>query len=233
MKKLLALALSAVVSPAFALDINENSSVEQQTGYSYGYVLASREDNGKISAEYHAEAVKEGVNDAKQGKPARLSNETMLQLLLQHRKEQDSKPLREMQQQATVNAKTSQQFLFDNARKAGIKTTRSGLQFQVLKANFAFGERYPKANQKVKVHYEGRSIDGIVFDSSMARDEPVIFEMNHLIAGLQEGLGMMKPTQKARFFIPAELAYGSIGSGTSIQPNQAVIFDIELLEILP
>lgn len=231
MKKILALALCTIVSPAFALDIDENSSVEQQIGYSYGYVLAGGQTS--VNAEYNADAVVEGVNDAKQGKPPRLSKEKMLQLLLQHRKELDSKPLREMQQQAITNAKKSHQFLLENAHKVGVKTTRSGLQFQVLKANLAFGEPYPKTNNKVKVHYEGRSIDGTVFDSSIARDEPVIFEMNNLIAGLQEGLGMMKPSQKARFFIPAELAYGSIGSGSSIQPNQAVIFDIELLEVLP
>lgn len=231
MKKLLALILCAVATPAFALDINENSPVEQQIGYSYGYVLASSQTS--ISPEYHAEAVTEGLNDIKQGKASRLSKEQMLLLLLQHRKELDSKPLKEMQQQAVTNAKSSQKFLMENARKVGIKTTKTGLQFKVLRASLALGKQYPTSNSKVKVHYEGRSIDGVVFDSSMARDEPVVLEMKHLIAGLQEGLSMMKPSQKARFFIPAELAYGSIGSGTSIQPNQTVIFDIELLEVLP
>lgn len=231
MKKLLALILCAVATPAFALDINENSPVEQQIGYSYGYVLASSQTS--ISPEYHAEAVTEGLNDVKQGKASRLSKEQMLLLLLQHRKEQDSKPLKQMQEQAIVNAKNTDKFLTENARKIGIKTTKSGLQYQVLRANLAFGKSYPKINSKVKVHYEGRSIDGTVFDSSLARDEPVVFEMSHLISGLQEGLIMMKPSQKARFFIPPHLAYGSIGSGTSVQPNQTVIFDIELLEILP
>lgn len=233
MKKLLALTLCGVVTPAFALDINEQSSIAQQTGYSYGYVLGTQDSASASLHEYDAPSVAEGIKDAKEGKTPRLNKDVMLQLLLQHRKEQDSKPLIQMQQQAIENAKNSHKFLVQNARKVGVKTTKSGLQFQVLRANLAFGQSYPKVNSKVKVHYEGRAIDGTVFDSSIARDEPVVLDMSHLIAGLQEGLTMMKPSQKARFFIPAELAYGGIGSGTSIQPNQAVVFDIELLEIMP
>lgn len=230
MKKLLALALCCVAIPAFAVEINEHSPIEQQTGYSFGYVLGTSQSTS--IAEYDLPSVLKGVEDAAQGKPASLSKERMLELLVQHRKEQESKPLIEMQQQALQNEKNSKAFFAQNGRKAGVKTTRSGLQFQVLRANLALGEAYPRLDSTVKVHYEGRSIDGTVFDSSIARDEPAVFKVNQLIAGLQEGLKMMKPNQKARFFIPAELAYGAIGAGTTVQPNQAVIFDIELLEIV-
>ena len=90
----------------------------------------------------------------------------------------------------------------------------------------------PSANSNVRVHYEGRLIDGTVFDSSIARQQPVDFRTTQVITGWIEGLQLMKVGAKYRFFIPADLAYGQIGSGDIIEPNSTLIFDIELLEII-
>ena len=112
---------------------------------------------------------------------------------------------------------------------AGIKTTKSGLQYQILQQGKG---KSPKADSNVHVHYEGRLIDGTVFDSSIARNQPVVFRTTQVITGWTEGLQLMKEGAKYRFFIPAELAYGQIGSGDVIEPNSTLIFDVELLEIM-
>ena len=110
-----------------------------------------------------------------------------------------------------------------------MKVTKSGLQYQVLQAGTG---KSPKASSTVKVHYEGRLIDGTVFDSSIARDQAAEFQVSQVIQGWTEGLQLMKVGAKYRFFIPAALAYGQIGSGDAIEPNSTLIFDVELLEIV-
>jgi len=103
------------------------------------------------------------------------------------------------------------------------------LQYQILQEGKG---KSPSANSNVRVHYEGRLIDGTVFDSSIARNQPVVFRTTQVITGWTEGLQLMKEGAKYRFFIPAELAYGQIGSGDVIEPNSTLIFDVELLEII-
>jgi FKBP-type peptidyl-prolyl cis-trans isomerase FklB len=115
-------------------------------------------------------------------------------------------------------------------KKADVKTTASGLQYMVLQQGQG---KSPKANSKVKVHYEGRLIDQTVFDSSIARQQPAEFQVSQVIQGWTEGLQLMKEGAKYRFFIPAKLGYGQIGSGDVIEPNSTLIFDVELIEVLP
>ena len=91
----------------------------------------------------------------------------------------------------------------------------------------------PKANSRVKVHYEGRLIDQTVFDSSIARQQPAEFQVSQVIQGWTEGLQLMKEGAKYRFFIPSKLGYGQIGSGDVIEPNSTLIFDVELIAVLP
>jgi len=134
-----------------------------------------------------------------------------------------------LKQKAEENAKAGKAFLQENAKKPGVKTTKSGLQYLVLKEGKG---KSPSANSNVRVHYEGRLIDGTVFDSSIARQQPVDFRTTQVITGWTEGLQLMKVGAKYRFFIPADLAYGQIGSGDIIEPNSTLIFDIELLEII-
>ena len=153
----------------------------------------------------------------------------MARVLTQFKKQAEAKQLIELKKVADNNAKIGEAFLNTNAKKAGVQVTKSGLQYQVLQAGSG---KSPKATSTVKVHYEGRLIDGTVFDSSIARDQAAEFQVSQVIQGWTEGLQLMKVGAKYRFFIPAALAYGQIGSGDAIEPNSTLIFDVELLEIV-
>jgi len=120
-------------------------------------------------------------------------------------------------------------FLADNGKKAGIKATASGLQYQVMTEGKG---KAPTAASQVKVHYRGTTLDGKEFDSSYSRNEPAVFGLNQVIAGWTEGLQLMKAGGKNKFFIPGNLAYGENGSPPNIGPNAVLVFDVELLEVL-
>ncbi len=119
-------------------------------------------------------------------------------------------------------------FLLANAKKPGIQTTASGLQYEVLREGS--GPK-PSATSTVEVHYEGRLINGQVFDSSYERNESISFPLNRVIRGWTEGLQLMPTGSKYRLFIPSELGYGARGAGADIPPHATLIFDVELLGI--
>ena len=119
-------------------------------------------------------------------------------------------------------------FLAENAKREGVKTTASGLQYEVLEGTI--GQK-PKATDTVRVHYEGTLIDGTVFDSSYKRGESISFPLNGVIKGWTEGLQLMSVGSKYKLFIPYQLAYGEHGAGASIPPYAALIFTVELLGI--
>ena len=120
-------------------------------------------------------------------------------------------------------------YLAENAKKEGVITLPSGLQYLVLKEG---NGKSPKSTDQVKCHYEGMLVDGTLFDSSIQRGEPATFPLNQVIAGWTEGLQLMKEGAKYRFFIPYTLGYGERGAGSSIPPFAALIFDVELIEVL-
>ena len=119
-------------------------------------------------------------------------------------------------------------FFEENAKKQGVVTTRSGLQYQVLVEGN--GEK-PGPRDTVKVHYEGQLPNDTVFDSSIARGEPIEFPLDHVIPGWTEGLQLMKTGAKYRFFIPSRLGYGAHGAGNAIPPHSTLIFVVELLGV--
>lgn len=121
-------------------------------------------------------------------------------------------------------------FLKENAERPEVKTTESGLQYEVLEAKPDSVQR-PNLTDKVRVHYHGTLIDGTVFDSSIDRDEPISFPLNGVIRGWQEGLQLMKVGEKFRFYIPYDLAYGSQAAGPVIKPYSTLVFDVILLGI--
>ena len=121
-----------------------------------------------------------------------------------------------------------EQFLAENAKKEGVKTTASGLQYQVLRDG---NGKQPKATDQAECHYEGTLIDGTKFDSSYDRGQTATFPLNQVIAGWTEGLQLMHEGAKYRFFIPYQLAYGERGAGASIPPYAALIFDVELVAV--
>lgn len=120
-------------------------------------------------------------------------------------------------------------YLAENAKKEGMVTLPSGLQYQVIKEG---NGRRPKATDKVKCHYEGMLVDGTLFDSSIQRGEPATFPLNGVIKGWTEGLQLMQEGAKYRFFIPYHLGYGENGAGASIPPFAALVFDVELIEVV-
>ncbi|MCC8118020.1 MAG: FKBP-type peptidyl-prolyl cis-trans isomerase [Bacteroidales bacterium] len=133
----------------------------------------------------------------------------------------------EASKMAEINAKAGEEYLLENGKRVEVQTTPSGLQYEVIKD----GEGdYPKPDDTVVVHYEGKLIDGTVFDSSIDRGQPATFGVTQVIPGWVEALQLMKPGAKWRLFIPSALAYGPQGAGP-IGPNQTLIFDVELLEV--
>ena len=136
------------------------------------------------------------------------------------------------QQKAEEQAKAAkaegENFLAENAKKPGVKTLPSGLQYQVLREG---NGRRPTATDEVECHYEGTLINGQVFDSSYQRGQTATFGLNQVIKGWTEGLQLMQEGAKYRFFIPYSLAYGEQGAGQAIPPYAALIFDVELIKV--
>lgn len=120
-------------------------------------------------------------------------------------------------------------YLEENAKRDGVTQTKSGLQYEVLTEGTG---KSPKATDTVRCHYEGRLLDGTVFDSSYKRGEPADFGLNQVIPGWTEGVQLMKEGAKFRFHIPYLLAYGERGAGAQIPPYSTLVFDVELIKVL-
>ena len=139
-----------------------------------------------------------------------------------------------MQAQATAaadrNKTEGDAFLARNKTVKGVFTTRSGLQYMVLRQGAG---PLPKPGERVRVNYQGSLLDGTVFDSSYERGQPAEFGLSQVIAGWAEGVGMMPVGGKYRFWIPGSLGYGAAGSPPTIGPNALLVFDVELLGVAP
>jgi len=133
------------------------------------------------------------------------------------------------QELGKVHKAEGEKYLAENAKKDGVMTLPSGLQYKVLKQG---NGKKPTAKDTVMCHYEGFLIDGTVFDSSVQRGEPATFPLQQVIAGWTEGLQLMQEGAKYRFFIPYRLAYGEGGAGTAIPPYATLIFDVELIQVI-
>ncbi|MDX1815211.1 MAG: FKBP-type peptidyl-prolyl cis-trans isomerase, partial [Thermodesulfobacteriota bacterium] len=134
----------------------------------------------------------------------------------------------ERKKAAEKNLAEGKSFLEKNAKKEGVKTLPSGLQYKVLKKGSGIS---PKKTDTVTVNYKGTLIDGTEFDSSYKRGKPATFRVGGVIAGWTEGLQLMKPGAKWQLFIPPNLAYGERGAGARIAPNSTLIFEVELVSV--
>ena len=137
-----------------------------------------------------------------------------------------------MELEAKMNAENIEKgkaFLEENAKKEGVITLPSGLQYQVITEG---NGKKPSATDKVKCHYEGTLIDGTLFDSSIKRGQPAVFGVNQVIKGWVEALQLMNEGSKWRLFIPSELGYGAQQAGEMIPPHSTLIFEVELIEVL-
>lgn len=129
---------------------------------------------------------------------------------------------------ARINREEGEAFLAANAEREGVQVTESGLQYRVLEAGDGAS---PSATDRVTVHYRGRLINGVEFDSSYSRGEPATFGLNQVIPGWTEGLQLMREGARYEFFIPSDLAYGEQGRPGPIGPNSTLIFEVELIEV--
>lgn len=170
----------------------------------------------------------QAIKDVLQGNDPSITDAEAQELVNNFFAEQEAKQREAAAERFKEVKATGEQFLADNAKKDGVVTLASGLQYTVLTEGSG---RSPKATDTVKCHYEGTLTDGTVFDSSYRRGEPAEFPLNGVIAGWTEGLQLMKEGAKYRFFIPYTLAYGERGAGQSIPPFSTLVFDVELIEV--
>ena len=133
------------------------------------------------------------------------------------------------QKAAKQNREIGEAFLSENAKREGVKTTASGLQYEVLESG---NGAQPTANDRVEVHYTGKLIDGTVFDSSVERGVPATFGVTQVIPGWVEALQLMHEGDQWRLYIPSDLAYGPNGAGGLIGPDTTLIFDVQLLRVI-
>lgn len=171
----------------------------------------------------------DGVAAVFDGLAPRMSYDEAKAEIQQYFGEMEKKQRAEAEKMAEVNQKAGEEFLAKNGERAEVKTTPSGLQYEVLVDGDG---AQPKSTDQVEVHYTGKLIDGTVFDSSVDRGMPATFGVTQVIPGWVEALQMMKAGSKWRLFIPSQLAYGPNGAGNVIGPNQTLIFDVELLKVL-
>ncbi len=151
------------------------------------------------------------------------------QLVIDFLRRRETEKQAEQAKLGEVAKQAGEKFLAENAKRAGVTVLPSGLQYEVVSEGSG---RKPKATDKVKCHYEGTLVDGTVFDSSRRRGEPAVFPLNGVIRGWTEGLQLMQEGAVYRFFIPYNLAYGENGAGGSIPPYAALVFEVELIEVL-
>ncbi|WP_044174160.1 FKBP-type peptidyl-prolyl cis-trans isomerase [Flectobacillus major] len=195
------------------------TSLADSASYSLGVLVAQnfKSQDIAINPDLLAKAFGEVMN----GSATLLSDmqaNQILQKFMQAKQAEQFKPVKE----------ASEKFLAENKKKEGVVTLPSGLQYQILKAGD--GPK-PTINDKVKTHYHGTLIDGTVFDSSVQRNEPITFPVSGVIQGWIEALQLMPVGSKWRLFVPQDLAYGPRGSGPTIKPYSALIFEVELLGI--
>ncbi|MCI5913006.1 MAG: FKBP-type peptidyl-prolyl cis-trans isomerase [Prevotella sp.] len=180
---------------------------------------------GELNIDDFAQAIKDVIA----GEKLKVSDSEAQTIVQDFFKKQEEKQRAAAAEAGKAAREAGEKYLAENAKKEGVVTLPSGLQYKVLTEGSG---KKPKATDKVKCHYEGMLIDGTLFDSSIQRGEPATFPLNGVIAGWTEGLQLMAEGSKYRLFIPYNLGYGERGAGASIPPYAALVFDVELIEVL-
>jgi len=210
----------------YAEDAPKLETQKQKESYSIGYQVGL--SMMKDGVDVDSEVFMQGLQDAVAGKEGLLSMEEMQNLIVERREKLKKEQMQKLLEMRAQNAEEAVTFLEENEKKEGVKTTESGLQYQIIKE----GEgNSPKPDDMITVHYRGTFIDGTEFDSSYSRGEPQFLQADNVIPGWREALQMMKVGSKWKIFVPPALAYGRGGAGQIIPPNKLLIFEIELLSI--
>ncbi|OGT36719.1 MAG: hypothetical protein A3F12_00350 [Gammaproteobacteria bacterium RIFCSPHIGHO2_12_FULL_38_14] len=191
-------------------------------GYKTGQALKAQ------SVSIDSNAFTSGLNAGYQGQQPMFSEQVMQSSLADMQTQMVKKMQNQYQKEAKKNEKEGQAFLLNNAKSPGVQTTSSGLQYQIITEGSGDS---PALNDTVTVNYEGKLINGKVFDSSYQRGTPATFKVGDVIPGWQEALLMMKPGATWMLYIPSNLAYGKQGSQGTIGPNEVLIFKVELLAV--
>lgn len=218
MKNYLSIALVTIFFSHSVL-ATELKTEQDELSYSLGVIVGARFLKGHEDIDF--EKLVAGMKTAYEGKKTLLAEAEAATLVRKASKAVYEKAQQEAKEQGTA-------FLAENAKKKGVTTTASGLQYEVIEKGS--GES-PKSTDTVTVHYRGTLINGEEFDSSYQRNSPATFALNQVIGGWTEGLQLMKPGAKYKFYIPSDLAYGERGTRGKIGPNETLIFDVELLEV--
>lgn len=171
----------------------------------------------------------DGVAAVFYGNQPKMTYDEAKEVIRQYFTEMEARQKEEASKLAEINEKAGKEFLEENGKRAEVKTTPSGLQYEVLKEGDG---AQPASTDQVEVHYTGKLIDGTVFDSSEERGVPATFGVTQVITGWVEALQLMKAGSRWRLFIPSQLAYGPNGAGGVIGPNSTLIFDVELLKVI-
>ena len=193
----------------------------EKLSYALGMVIGHNLKNMSVN-EINAADFAAAVSDVLAGNTTKIDDAEAQQIVntfLQKHQEEMCKAVRE----------DGERFLAENAKKEGVTVLPSGLQYTVIKEG---NGAKPLATDRVKCHYEGTLPNGTIFDSSYKRGEPAVFPLNGVIAGWTEGVQLMNEGAKYRFFIPYHLAYGERGAGQAIPPYAALVFDVELIEVV-
>ena len=194
-------------------------------GHNIGHQLIGMGLGKSLNVDDYAAAIR----DVMEGRQTQMSAAEVQQTLEHFFSELEERQQAEAAERGKAARSEGEAFLAENKKRADVVTTASGLQYEVL--NEGTG-RQPKASDTVRCHYEGRLIDGTVFDSSYRRGVPADFGLRQVISGWTEGVQLMKEGAKYRFFIPYNLAYGERGAGADSPPYAALVFDVELIKVL-
>ena len=197
--------------------------------YALGLGIGQQLAQMGAAADLNVDDFAQSIRDVLQGNELKVSHREAQQIVNEYFQRQEQRLNAEKAEKGKAAKAEGEKYLAENAKKDGIITTPSGLQYQVLRQGN--GKR-PTAKDSVKCHYEGFLIDGTVFDSSVQRGEPAVFGLQQVIAGWTEGLQLMQEGAKYRFFIPYMLGYGEGGAGAAIPPFATLIFDVELIEVV-
>ena len=210
-------------APAAALD---PAQVRDRASYYFGTDVAKGFRTEMF--ELNVDQFIQGFKDTLEKKNPKFTEQELTEAMTQFEQSFKARQQQQMAAAATKNVEEGKKFLEENGKKAGVTTTASGLQYEVLKK----GEgAKPKADDTVTVHYEGTLLNGKVFDSSIKRGEPATFPLNQVIPGWTEGVQLMSVGSKFKFVIPSNLAYAERGAGQDIGPNSTLVFEVELLSI--
>ncbi len=207
---------------------NTLDTLEAKASYGFGVDYTNRLKSQSIVLD--TEAFIMGIQDASSGTPLKLDSEALKQAMTEYATQLRDEIVAKQQAEAETNLAAGKAFLDENAKKEGIVTTASGLQYKIITAGTG---ATPTADDIVVTHYRGTLIDGREFDSSYARNEPATFPVGGVIKGWTEALQLMKVGAKWQLFVPSDLAYGATKRSDLILPNTTLVFDIELLEVKP